>query len=517
VADLLETIELDGGPLVVSARSRPSRWLWLVAGAAGLGFALAVPVRLTVARSEVQRLESQWQSARAIDSSRLAVAAALAATASPADSAEVAAGNHAAKEEAIAALQRLSSSVGRDIAVDSQVRRLRQAVAKATALYSDQVALGRLGGFDKVARIRAFQQAAERADELLAGQLRRFSLRPSTIVPAHRLVSVDPILASLRHIVDHPLKGRLVAASPAGLELVDLNRNTVTPIRLSRLPRMPVDRIVSRQGWLAVVVAIGGGLEQLYAVPPSLSGAVRPLALLANVPVVFAGARAETVWVEVPDGRVEEIDGTGRVLVGPIKLAANGRLVGVVNAGLVVATMPKKSRTSTSSLRHPTVTVWDPTSGQVVRTIGPSALFVSGAGQDTVAWVTANDGLRFTSVSTGAVTVVDVPTGGLPGGSIGALSPDGRYFASTFLEVATGRPIPAVIDTRTGAVREPLRATGELFDIGGFLWSPTSDGLYLNASRGSEGGHDAMVWPIAGEDVSYLRLGSGSVAVLAAA
>ena len=93
----------------------------------------------------------------------------------------------------------------------------------------------------------------------------------------------------------------------------------------------------------------------------------------------------------------------------------------------------------------------------------------------------------------------------------------GRSFASTFIDGVHGRLIPAVVDVRTGAVREPIPTGDELFDIGGFLWSPASDRLYLNASRGSDSGHDAMVWPIAGRDVSYLRLGGGSVAVLAAA
>jgi hypothetical protein len=208
------------------------------------------------------------------------------------------------------------------------------------------------------------------------------------------------------------------------------------------------------------------------------------------------------VWVELPDGRLEEVDHHGSAVTGPVKPPANGRVVGVVNSGLVVAA-------------GRVVTVWDPRTGRVVRTIGGAALFVSGAGQDTVAWVTAENALRFTTVSTGVVTNADISTGGLPGGSIGALSPDGRYFASTFIDLASGRPIPAVVDVSTGAVREPARPAGELFDIGGFLWSPTSDRLYLNASRGSDGGHDAMVWPIAGGDVSYLRLGGGSVAVLA--
>jgi hypothetical protein len=517
VSDLLETIELDEGPCAAAPLQRRStRWLWVVARAAALGFVLAVPVRLTFARNEVLRLESQWHDARAIDSARLAVAAALADNASPADADRVAAGNHAAKQEAIVALRQLSKTAGRDIVVDPQVRRLRQAVVTATALYSEVVELGRVGGFEKWDRFRELQVSADRADQLLAGQLRRFSLRPAAHLPGHHLASVDPILASLRRVVDQPLPGRLVASSPAGLEAVDLTHNTVSAIRLRGLPRMPVDRIVPRQGWVAVVVAIGNGVEQLYAAPPSLSGAVRPLTLLANVPAVFPAARPDTVWVELTDGRVEEVDGRGVAVTGPVALAAHTRMVGVVDAGLVLATTGRRSRVSEFSLRHPVVTVWDPVWRQDVRAIGPGALFVSGAGQDTVAWVTPGDALRFTSVSTGAVVTVPLPTGGLPGGAIGTLSPDGRYFASTFIEMSSGRPIPAVIDTRTGAVREPRRS-GELFDIGGFLWFPTSDGLYLNASRGSEGGHDAMVWPIGGDDVSYLRLGGGSVEVLAVA
>jgi hypothetical protein len=506
VTDLLEVLELDPGPSPVPPPRRSFRWLWLVVAGAAVLFFLAVPVRLTLARSEVLRLEEQWQSARAIDSGRLAVAAALASDASPADGDRVAAANHAAKEEAITALLRLSVAAGRDIVVDPQVRRLRQAVVVATALFSQQVALGRIGGIEKVERIRAFQQAAEQADQLLADQLHRFSLRPAPNPPAYHLAAADPVLVSLGRVLDQRSQGRLVVTTPAGLALVNLDRNTVSPIRLRGLPQGPVDRIVPRAGWAAVVVAIGTGVEQLYAAPPSFSGAVRPLSLLANVPAVFAGARPDTVWVELTDGRVEEVDGLGGVVTGPVELAGNGRLVGVVNAGLVVAT----------TSRHPIV-VWDPESGKVVRTIDPSALFVSGAGQDTVAWVTAGGALRFTTVSTGMVVNADTPTGGLPGGSIGALSPDGRYFASTFIDTVSGRPIPVVVDTKTGVVREPRRPAGELFDLGGFLWSPTSDRLYLNASRGSDGGHDAMVWVLPGEDVAYLRLGGGSVAVLAAA
>jgi hypothetical protein len=205
---------------------------------------------------------------------------------------------------------------------------------------------------------------------------------------------------------------------------------------------------------------------------------------------------------------VEEVEGSGGAVTGPIKLPGDRRLVGVVDAGLVLAT---------TASQPPTVTVWDPQSAQVVRSIGPPALFVSGAGRDTVAWVTAGDALRFTTVSTAAVTDVGTPTGGLPGGSVGALSPDGRYFASTFIEAATGLTIPAVVDIQTGVVLEPSRSAGELFDTGGFVWSATGDSLYLNASRGGDGGHDAMVWPIPGGEPAYLRLGGGSVAVLAAA
>jgi len=507
VSELLESIELQPGPSAALTPRRSARWLWILAVAAIGLFFLVVPVRLSLARSEVLRLEAQWHAARAIDSGRLAVAAALAAQASPTDGESVAAASHAADEEAVVALQRLSSAVRRDIVVDLEVLHLRQAVTNATGLYSTQVALGDLGGFERLDRIRAFQEAAQEADKLLAGELRRFGLRPTPDPPPAHLVSTDRALASLGRIVDQPSSDRLVVSSPAGLEMVDLNRNTVTRIRLSGLPQVPVDRIVPRKGWVAVILAVGKGVEQLYAAPPSLTGAVRPLGLLANVAVVLGGSRPDTVWVELPDARVEEV-GSGGAVTGPVKLPRDRRLVSVVDAGLVLA--------DTGS-QQPAVTVWDPQHDKVVRSIGPPALFVSGAGHDTVAWVTASNALRFTTVSTAAVTNVGTPTGGLPGGSVGALSPDGRYFASTLIESPTGRTIPAVVDIQTGTVVEPLRSPGELFDTGGFVWSATGDTLYLNASRGGDGGHDAMVWPIPDGEPAYLRLGGGSVAVLAAA
>jgi hypothetical protein len=471
-----------------------------------VGFVLAVPVRVGVARSEVVRLEGQWRSARAVDVGRLDVLTALEQKASPADVRALATANTAADLESVADLQRLSAAVGGDLIVDRGVRRLRQAVARAIALDTRELVEVERTGFEPAATVGALRAAQQRADQLLAGQLARFRLPAQPGRPPRHLVTVDAVVGRFGHILDQPQRDRLLIGSPSGLVLVDLDRETVDSVRASGISQT-VDRVIPRQGWVAVTTLYQGDVEQLYSVPTSLNGPVLPVVPVAHGPVMFAGSRPDTVWVQRPDGSVEQVDGAGRVVTGPLPLPGTDQLEGVVDAGLVVAS---------DAQPHPVaLTVWDPIRRQVVRVIDPGAAVVTAAHGDTVVWVTSGDALRVTTVSTGAVVSVVGPSGA--SGGEGALSPDGRYFATSFLQGPDKAPLPAVVDIRTGAVRLPRQPAGDLFDVGGLTWTAGGDRLYFTASHGgfSRPG-DALVWPMAGDQLAYLRLKGDPVLAIAA-
>ena len=71
------------------------------------------------------------------------------------------------------------------------------------------------------------------------------------------------------------------------------------------------------------------------------------------------------------------------------------------------------------------------------------------------------------------------------------------------------------LTSRTGAVRFPRRPAGDIFSVGGFAWSPSSDRLYITASHaGFRRPGDALVWPLAGDTLSYLRLHGDPVLAL---
>jgi hypothetical protein len=505
MTDLLEVIETSPGPVEAPAPPRRGRWVWVVFAVGLVGFALAVPVRIGVARSEVVRLEGQWRSAQAVDVGLDEVVTSLGQNASPADAQALATADSAADREAVADLQRISASVAGDLIVDGGARRLRQAVALAVSLDIRRLGVERTG-FQPAAMRFDLQTAQQRVKTLLAGQSARFSLKAQPDPRSRHFVSVDAAVGRFGHILDQRQTDRLLIGSPSGLSVVDLDRDTVASVRASGVFQT-VDRIIPRQGWVAVTTIYQGGIEQLYSVPTSLQGQVTPVVPVANGPVMFAGTRPDTVWVQRPDGLAVEVDGAGRTVTGPVRLPGISQLEGVVDGGLVLAG---------DAQPHPVaLTVWDPLRQQVVRVIDPAADVVTAAHGDTVVWVTSSDALRVTTVSTGAVLSVVGPSGA--SGGQGALSPDGRFFATSYLEGSDKAPLPAIIDIRTGAVRLPRQPAGDLFDVGGLTWTAKGDRLYFTASHGGfSRPNDALVWPLAGDEVSYLRLKRDPVLAIAA-
>ncbi len=433
-----------------------------------------------------------------MDAGRTKVLTALGLNASPADDARVADTISAVNRESLVDLSRILVALNADRLVDGGVSRLRQAIASAVRL-DDQEISGEERGANQsrsVDTLEVKDAAARLAQQLLTVQLSRFSLHASPDLPPRHLVSADATLAVLSHVVDQPGPGKLLLGTPSGLVSVDLDHQTVAPLLTNGLSQT-VDQILPRQGWIAVTTRYQEGIEQLYSVPASLVGPVLPVVPVGSGPTVFAAVRPDTVWVQRSDGMVEEVGGGGQVVTGPLALPAGTQLEGVVNAGLVIGMdLPPQPVT---------LMVWDPIRRQVVRAIDTHAALVTAAAGDTVAWVTASDGLRLTTVSTGAVVAVSGPVGGSSGE--GALSPDGRYFATAFIDAKLQGPLPAIIDVRTGALRFPRRPAGDAFDIGGFTWSPAGDRLYITASHaGFSRPGDALVWPVAGDDLSYLRL-----------
>lgn len=402
----------------------------LAAGAVGL------PLRERVARGELSWLERQWAESVADDGAQVAAAqsltAYLAVSNGPADVAIVNAGLAGVYGEEQQRFDALRVRLHRAVLVDSRVVAVRAAMVVALAQRSDL--LGEVAVWYRHPRGSAAPPATDnrsdaealRVEQDIAAARVHWGERkaaPEAAVAAYP--GATAALARLSHWLDQRSGAVLVAQSGDQLVRldVDASQTIATGVHLNILDARSI--MAMRQGYLAY---ISGG--QAWAVAPDGSGKARDL---APAYTLFPAADPTAIWVvNATTTAATEIDGTGRVIMGPLRPPG---LPIAATAGALIESLPSS---------QPLLEVWGLADQRVdcrltgTGTFGPEGTELATSG-NLVAWVDGANLVHVTDATSCADTFeLRLPLDGQqPQGTLAAaFSPDGLALA-----VASGQSV----------------------------------------------------------------------------
>jgi hypothetical protein len=279
-----------------------------------------------------------------------------------------------------------------------------------------------------------------------------------------------------------------------------LTRLDIDSSRSVPLPAPVVDgNVVARRGYLAFESD-----NQVWALAPDGSGPPRKLAAGSSI---FGSADPTAVWVTDPlTAAVTEIDGSGRVLRGPV--AVSGGAVDATATALIGYPDDQSAievrNLSDGALRCRLGTRPTATAGV------PYEIAVSG---DLLAWIDITNRVHMTDTRTCSDRAGIAPAGGTPlqagpGPTAAAFSPDGRHFAIA----GSDQDIPGhdvyfldVLDLVTSQITTVPVGTG--FPITVLAW--TADGTRLFWLTGTPSGGNApaiITWRLGDAKVQPLRV-----------
>jgi hypothetical protein len=473
LGEVLEPLALADEPwpardLVATGAPARRRWPVAIIAAGVIAVAVAVPIRLQVARSELSQLQQRFAGYALDDGATQRALDQLRAATYPGDEARMRdAADRVSLEEADL-LDVVDRGLAGPVVVDGKLGALRKEMRNFLRLRIGDLRAGRL-----VDPRTQFQLS--RVNDLLAIQRRRFGLTgpllssPSTSGPAQtvRFPAAAPALAAARHWLDGPTADSLLAVGD-GLLRLDVGASRAT--RLS--PVTPfAGQLVPRQGYVAFADGISVTAEDLgWQTPP------RPIGRGVGA---FAATRPDAVWV-VADDSISEVDGHGNQLVPRTPVASVG-FVASVAVGETIAVQTQDQG----------LVLWDPRTQRTACRVGGVGVPIAG-GADLLAWIDTDGALRLTIGST-CVTRTLAGTGAhlfsMVLAASGSFSPDARTLACFVSTEAGGTPVflLAMFDLATGEVALPM-TTGLSARTLPIVW--TGDGRRVYYTVSTPGGAD---------------------------
>lgn len=461
--DELEHIDLDpAAPATVQHRRWPRRRVVVLLTTVALVGVMLGPVRTSALKGGFRHLERIFLESQAVSRARGDAYAAVfrRAVYDQARLTAAAARLYDAEEARHAELRR---QLDDDIRVrfDSGLRRLRDAL-------------------DPVIRRDPPFSELERARQLLTEARRRLGLRPRQAPVVSLMGAVAGDMRALSRYFDAATGTQLVAGTDRGLFSITIDTSRTRPLRPAglELDRARGLSLYQRAGW---VLAESPNGPWSYALGPDFEQAVS-----LGPGATYLSARADAVWRTNDFDWTErtEVDGTGRVLRGPLRITqATFQLTQATDAGLVLQ----------DTDRDGSFRVWDP---DTRRTVARHAGVPIAALGDAILRVEyTRDGDAFDAsvieARSGRV-IVRVPVGdGIVGASF---SPDGSRLA------VTGENTVRLIHLETGGVRQVPSVFAQGTTT--LAWSPSSRYVFF------AGGSTITAWAVDGGEPTLLRLGA---------
>jgi hypothetical protein len=497
--DQLEVIRPDEPPDVAARGRQRRRWWWLLPGIGVLALAIAFPVRAAVGRAEVRGLERRWQASQSLISEGFAQIHQLRTAAGSSFASVI----PAVFDEQANDLQQLLNQTRSQLVLDPPVAGLRRRIAQALQLeVSDlrrdtQYWRGPQTAAEPAYLTARSFDAQSRVERTLSSQLARLSLRPAAPRAAPTLKAAAAALARLSRIADQPIGARLV-----GLFTIDVDANRIDPVQLVGGKPLEVLQFVPRAGFV-LMRAVGrygpnNPVAELWAAAPSFTG---PVTDLGPVDAVVAGERPDTYWVSTPDGNASELDGSFRVVRGPVELPPDNLLVGATPAGLLIAIRAPSGQSFTLEIidpGHPLAPYRLVGSGVPLAVCGTQLIWFDNGARALVHWTDTANHVDHT---------IDPGPSAWPDG-VWTCSPDNTRVAGAWFSL-TNRPLdyPGVIDLRSGHLE--LTTGGGLDTQPGAsstVWTFAGDRVFFLGTLSSGSRQDPITFRPGDPDLAHLRL-----------
>ncbi|GEM_PF-5418045 len=411
------------------------------------GLAAAGPLSRRVERGELRRLEAQWSTAVALDLDRTALSGTLAGLAVPSDRALVTRADRALRAEEARRLGVLEAQVRSDGALGHRLATIRSALEQAVGALRADLLPGRSP------RAGA---AVNRLSSLMAAGRQALGVTAPPPGSRARLRSAGAALAHLHHYLDSRTGDDLLLVNGATPpRVVEVDRSRVGEADLGLGPGAAVSAIVPRAGFLAVLVEASPMGGNLWRVPLRRGG--HPRLLARGVENVLPAGPPDAVWTQDAGSRFREVDGAGRVLLGPGTLRTPRcclypyeYLTQVVSVGpyLAYSFGSPGPGVATRGLE-----LWNPANGASHLVARGCADPLAGEG-DLLAWMTCSrlPALHVTNLASGLTLSVGDPAGLRPD-PVAAFSPNHRWLATEMTNSTSTRSVLALVDTATGRLR----------------------------------------------------------------
>ncbi len=483
-----------------------TRWPAVVLVMVLVVVAVTIPLRQLrdrVARHELRWLEGQWAQSLADDGGRITAEQRLVSYRVVTDGARVQAALAATYREEQRRLGAAGHRVHAAVLVDVGLTRLRHDLDSAlhhrAALLAGVAAWYEhpSGGAPPPNADNRTARDAVTVDNDIRSQRVRWADTNDSKAPSSPVVAgyraADAAVEDLSRWLDQPTKSVLLSGSGSSNEILrlDVDASRTEPTGVSAVEAY----VTLRQGYLAYVSG-----SQVWAVAPDGSGTPRPLATGAYL---FAGHNPAAVWVVDGDtAMATEIDGTGRILAGPV-LPPGGLFVDTA-AGLVVF----------RSHGPAGIEIWNPADGRFhcpnLVNRGDGGPYAIGAEGNSLAWSSGDGELHLTDVT----TCQDHLTGvhGLNGTGfppVGTFSPDGRTFAVATAQTDSqndyGFPLE-LVDVASGRVTTVPVAHALSAPISAIAWTPDGSRLFWVNSGVSGSSSIVATWRIGDSAAQALRV-----------
>jgi len=469
---------------------RRRRWPIVVVAVVVVAIAVGFPVRDRLTRREFHGMEHEWAQALADDIERASAESHLTVYAGFDESPAVNAALATLYQEEGRRFDSLRAGLHRSVLVDTAMAAIRSDMA--TALAHRSALLARVAAYyqrpvEPSPPPNADDQTAvdgNRVDVALSAARARWGERPPPPLTSAPYTAERSALSRLSHWLDEPTGAVILAPSRGQLVRLDIDASRITA---TDVPAAAGD-FVMRSGYLAYLLG-----PEAWSVSSDGSGRPTDLGAAGGL---FAAADPGLTWLV--DGltfAATEIDGSGRVVAGPVRSA--GVPVAATAGALIESDVDRQGQLL------PQLLVWSLAGNQVRCRLGSAA---SPAGElatsgNLVAWSDGPEEVRVTDVTTCAEkwkVTRPASAGGRPGLPVAAFNPDGRTLA-----VGAG-PIEPVtlVDVASGQVTSiPTDAT---FPVAALVW--TADGSRIFWSSGQFGAFTLLnTWKVGDPRARALR------------
>lgn len=477
----LEVISLqgDGPAATLTTGNTRRRWPWATVGVAVVAGLLVMPVRADVAGSQFRHLAGVWAAAQALEPARQKGIEQLTAATVAYDAGHLAHGTAALDDDEAARLQALRGRLDSWMVPDRQLERLRAQMRQAMLLEMADLRAAAAELLGKVALPDSpFTAATIIEQDIVSRQLAelrlRFDQQPAVASAPAELNGAGDDLAALHHYLDEPTGTILVAADGSRqLRLVDLDHSRISTLDLGS--DTSASQVVTRSGYIAVLVQTPGAALVLAA-NPAAAGPARILA--RQVTAITAAPEPDRLWAATDHGAVE-VDGTGAVIAGPIRLPADADLAGATTATLY--SQRQNGQLLATSLADGSTRVIA-NLGELIATRGSAVAWAAAtrtAGQISATLNLSTDSGKTSHVLLNAADTSTFDTAIAIGP--GDFSPDGRYLALWWLERFTelrSNTVFAVVDLGDGRGQRVGGTTDALVPRA-VAWAPDSRRVFF--------------------------------------